>query len=435
MTRVPKETQEEIYRLRQVEGLTTREVAKRLKVGRGTIQTFGGPPRKDVQFPERGKPIEDVIQELKDRGKSISGSDKELRRRLIRIRNEEKNAERNKANRQKHKKSEAGKQKAKEYSQTPKARAARSEQKKAKTAARQEEKKILQSKNPVIITDPEEIRKLAQEKANNAIKFAKERSTYYKIDAADDSSSWITGSQLKKLKNKGKNPTIYGTRIAGDFSKEARAEMRKTIERQASEYLSKGGDARNIPELGHYIALSAVDEDGQRIASGLTNPHNISLQDPDINRNLGATVDKEILQASEKKGSIPKRLLKARGFLPSLLSVASLPLLFASPERAQAMTNAGEQAISDTASSFLPTGLIDYAKKINDKVDIGLAAEMPLNTLGGMQATIGQQLLAGVKQAPADTIGLALAAKDWYNSPNRKKEADEMNLFNMVYSP
>ena len=387
----PVEIQKEIRRLKQVEGLTNAEIAKRSNVSLTTVGTFGGPPTKDVYSFPRGKPIKEVIQELKDLGKSTSGSDKELRSRLRFA---------------KYRRSEKGKQSGKKYNQTPRGKANRTEIKNAARAVRREEKKILQSKNPVIITDEAEINKLAREKATNAIKVAKERSTYYKIDEADDSSSWKNYNQLRKLRGQGENPTIYNTAVAGDFSPESRQAMRGMIERQASEYLRKGGDARNMPELGHYIALNAVDEDGQRNASGLTNRHNASLQDPHMNKSLKATVDKELLQASGKKGVIPKKLLRARGFLPSLLGMATLPLWLMAPDKAQAMTDTGQQNISTAANKYLPQGLVDYAKSIGSKVDNYIGQSIPTNTMGGMQTNIGQMLYEGVKQAPSEIAGL-----------------------------
>jgi hypothetical protein len=404
------ETQKEIRRLKQVEGLTNAEIAKRLNVGLTTVGTYGGPPTKDIYSFPRGKPIKEVIQELKDLGKPTSGSDKELRDRLRFA---------------KYSRSEKGRKTTKKYNQTPRGRANRSEIKKAGRAARREEKKILQSKNPVIITDEAEINKLAREKATNAIKIARERSAYYKINQADDPSSWINYKQLKQLKEQGENPTIYNKAIAGDFSPKARAEMRKTIERQASEYLRKGGDVRNMPEFGHHIALNAIDESGQRVASGLTNQYNIGLQDPYMNRSLRNTVDEEFLQASGKKGSIPKKLLRARGFLPGLLGMATLPLWLMAPDRAQAMVDTGQQNISSTANKYFPQGLMDYARNIGSTVDNYIGQSFPTNTLGGIQANIGQYLFDSLKQVPAETVGIGMALK---NIHDKSKNAPERNL-------
>lgn len=411
------EKRKEIRRLKQVEGLTNAEIAKRLNVGLTTVVTYGGPPTKDIYSFPRGKAIEEVIQELKDLGKSTSGSDKELRQRLSLA---------------KYKISEKGKQTAKKYNETPRGRANRNEIKKAARAARREERKILQSKNPVIITDPKEIDKLARERATNALKIARERSTYYKIDEADDPSSWKNYYQLKRLRKQGENPTIYNRAVAGDFSPEARQAMREMVYRQASEYLTNGGDARNMPEFGHHIALSAVDESGQRIASGLTNPHNTGLQDPDMNRSLKATVNKELLQALEKKGVIPKKLLRAKGFLPGLLGMATLPLWLLAPDRAQAMVDTGQQNISSTANKYLPQGLMDYAKRIGSTVDNYIGQSFPTNTLGGIQANIGQMFYEGAKQTPGEVAGLidfvAKNPEEYLNPERNLSWAERMRL-------
>ena len=95
-----------------------------------------------------------------------------------------------------------------------------------------------------------------------------------------------------------------------------------------------------------------------------------------------------------------------KGFLPSLLGTATLPLWLMAPDKAQAMTDTGQENISSAANKYLPQGLVDYAKSIGSKVDNYIGQSIPTNTMGGMQANIGQMLYEGFKQAPSEIAGL-----------------------------
>jgi hypothetical protein len=139
-----------------------------------------------------------------------------------------------------------------------------------------------------------------------------------------------------------------------------------------------------------------------------------------MNRSLGAKVDQRILDG------IPSRqLLKSRGFVPSLLGMATLPLWLMAPDRAQAMVDTGQQNISSTANKYLPQGLMDYAKSIGSTVDNYIGQSFPTNTLGGIQANIGQYLFDSLKQVPAETVGIGMALKDIHD---KSKNAPERNL-------
>ena len=422
------ETQKKIYRLRQVEGKTIAEIAKALKIGSNTVSKYAGPARQDVRYRKVFKnSIEEVDKFLKEHGKLTTEPEEKRRRKYSRLKNELKNSEKNKLARLKYKRSEQGKKSALEYRERPKSRKRRSETSKLRTKKRAKEKKILQSKNSVIITDQEQIKKLAKEKANNSLKTNKRRSTLYKIKRANDPSSWISFDKLQELKKKGVNPKIYKKSIAGDFSKEGAKKMRDIVESKVIKFLESGGDARYIPEFGHHIAINAVDESGQRVASGLTNADNIGLQDADINRTLGAKVDQRMLDG------IPSRqLLKSRGFVPSLLGMATLPLWLMAPDKAQAMTDTGQQNISSAANKYLPQGLVDYAKNIGSKVDNYIGQSIPTNTMGGMQANIGQMLYEGAKQIPSEIAGLidfvGKNPKEYLNPEKNLSFAERMRL-------
>jgi hypothetical protein len=425
---VTPEKKKEIYRLRQVERKTSPQIQKMLGVGSTSVAKYGGPAIPDVQFRKgiSGTPIKEVDKFLRKHGKPTTGTEEKRRIMRSKILNELKNSEKNKLSRERSRKTPKAKKTAAIRSQRPEVKKKRSQAKKLKTEERRKEREILKNKNPVIVTDEEQIRKLAKEKANNSLHFHKKRSTLYKIKRANDNSSWVTWSKLEELKNKGVNPNIYKKSIAGDFSKEGAKAMRAKVERQTREFLESGGDARYIPNFGHQIALNAVDESGQRIASGLTTAGNTGLQDADINNTLGAEVDKRMLD-----GKPSRQLLKSRGFLPGLAGMATLPFWLLAPDLAQAMVDKGEETISSTADKYLPQGLIDYAKNIGSKVNnyIGQAfdktgANNP-RTIPGVHASIGQMLYEGAKQTPGEIAGLGMALKDIHN---KSLKAPEENL-------
>lgn len=100
-----------------------------------------------------------------------------------------------------------------------------------------------------------------------------------------------------------------------------------------------------------------------------------------------------------------KKVRSTGRFLPSI-GMATLPLWLMAPDKAQAMTDTGQQNISSAANKYLPQGLVDYAKSIGSKVDNYIGQSIPTNTMGGMQANIGQMLYEGFKQAPSEIAGL-----------------------------
>jgi|6_EtaG_2_1085325.scaffolds.fasta_scaffold32711_2 hypothetical protein len=289
---------------------------------------------------------------------------------------------------------------------------------------------------PIYITDSDQIDRVVRQRVNDTIRHDKKRTTRYKID----DGSWVTNTQLKKLREQGANPTILEEILPGYFDEADEAEIRAKYTRQLTDYLKGGGDLRKAPHFGHKYPIVGIDESGKHVSSAVTTATNVGAQDPKMNLKLGSKVTPEMLG-----GKVSEKFFRGRGFFPGWLGMATLPLWLLAPDRAQAVVDKGEEIISSTADKILPQGLIDYAKNIGSKVDnyIGQAfdrsgANNP-RTIPEVYASIGQMLYEGAKQTPGEIAGLGdwgiNAAINEYKRPDRKKRADEINLFNSVYSP
>ena len=269
---------------------------------------------------------------------------------------------------------------------------------------------------PIYITDPDQIDRIVKQRVNETIRKDKQRTTRYKID----DGSWVTYRQLRDLIKEGANPNILQEIIPGYFDEADEKKIRADYTRQLTDYLKGGGDLRTIPHFGHKIAVYGTDDSKKQVVSGLTTASNVGAQDPNMNLKLGSKVAPEMLS-----GEVPEKVWRGRGFLPGLLGMATLPLWLMAPDRAQAMVDTGQQNISSAANKYLPQGLMDYAKRIGSTVDNYIGQSFPTNTLGGIQANIGQYLFDSLKQVPAETVGVGMALKDIHD---KSKNAPERNL-------
>ena len=179
----------------------------------------------------------------------------------------------------------------------------------------------------------EDIHKIANKKAIDAISGQKQRALLYKIAPEPVPESYIPYRDYARLQRRGFNvPPILGTAYRGNFSPDSTSAMRKTVYDYVRSYLKGGGNPNFIDkELGHLISMSGVDEFGARY-SGLTVPPNVEMQDVRSNRSQHNKVTQELLRRLGYHTDTSLMNLKGadsrvspRGRLPRLAGRYALP--------------------------------------------------------------------------------------------------------------
>lgn len=179
----------------------------------------------------------------------------------------------------------------------------------------------------------EDIHKIANKKAIDAISGQKQRALLYKIAPEPVPESYIPYRDYARLQRRGFNvPPILGTAYRGNFSPDSTSAMRKTVYDYVRSYLKGGGNPNFIDkELGHLISMSGVDEFGTRY-SGLTVPPNVEMQDVRSNRSQHNKVTQELLRRLGYHTDTSLMNLKGadsrvspRGRLPRLAGRYALP--------------------------------------------------------------------------------------------------------------
>ena len=159
----------------------------------------------------------------------------------------------------------------------------------------------------------EDIHKIANKKAIDAISGQKQRALLYKIAPEPVPESYIPYRDYARLQRRGFNvPPILGTAYRGNFSPDSTSAMRKTV-------------------YDYVIAMSGVDEFGARY-SGLTVPPNVEMQDVRSNRSQHNKVTQELLRRLGYHTDTSLMNLKGadsrvspRGRLPRLAGRYALP--------------------------------------------------------------------------------------------------------------
>ena len=143
-----------------------------------------------------------------------------------------------------------------------------------------------------VLFDPltdKQMRQLAEDKAASVLKNQKIRALKYRVGPIGGGpSSYISYADYRKLEKK---PEILGRHYQGNFSTDSVREMKKTYADKVYSFLKAGGNPNLIPfEFGHIFPMKGVE------MSGLTNIHNVQIQDIDFNRQQSNKVTNELLK-------------------------------------------------------------------------------------------------------------------------------------------
>jgi len=138
------------------------------------------------------------------------------------------------------------------------------------------------------LTD-KQMRQLAEDKAASVLKNQKIRALKYRVGPIGGGpSSYISYADYRKLEKK---PEILGRHYQGNFSTDSVREMKKTYADKVYSFLKAGGNPNLIPfHFGHILPMKGVG------MSGLTNIHNVQIQDIDFNRQQSNKVTNELLK-------------------------------------------------------------------------------------------------------------------------------------------
>lgn len=138
------------------------------------------------------------------------------------------------------------------------------------------------------LTD-KQMRQLAEDKAASVLKNQKIRALKYRIGPIGGGpSSYISYADYRKLEKK---PKILGRHYQGTFSTDSVRAMKKTYADKVYAFLKSGGNPNLIPfEFGHILPMKGVG------MSGLTNIHNVQIQDVDFNRQQSNKVTNKLLR-------------------------------------------------------------------------------------------------------------------------------------------